>query len=56
MALQGIDYRPKNGEQKIFDKQDIKEFFKETMAKHEVSSMNDQSVDNQVLQHATESS
>ena len=43
MALQGIDYRPKQEERKIFDKNDMREYFRAGLDKFDVSPNRDQS-------------
>ena len=42
MALQGIDYRPKQEERKIFDKNDMCEYFRSGLDKFDVSPNREQ--------------
>lgn len=40
MALQGLDYRPRAYQKKIFEKGDMQDYFKQTKNQWEVSSAN----------------
>ena len=39
MALQGLDYRPGKTQEKIFDKGDIKELFKSSIERNQITSV-----------------